>query len=68
MKSPRANCIPAKTQRDCAVREVEEETGYKVGRLEPLLSFFTTPGFTNEIIHIFVGHELLPGTQNLGDG
>ena len=52
--------------RDCAVREVEEEIGYKVGRLEPLLSFFTTPGFTDEIIHIYIGHDLLPGTQDLG--
>ena len=51
--------------KDCAAREVEEETGYKVGRLEPLLSFLTTPGFTNEIIHIFVGRELSPGTQHL---
>ena len=52
--------------RDCAAREVEEETGYKVGQLEPVLSFLTTPGFTNEIIHIFAGHDLSPGTQNLG--
>ncbi len=52
--------------RDCAAREMEEETGYRVGRLEPLLSFLTTPGFTNEIIHIFVGRDLSPGTQNLG--
>ena len=52
--------------RDCAKREVEEEIGYKVGTLEPLVSFLTTPGFTNEIIHIFSGKDLTPGTQNLG--
>ena len=51
--------------RDCAAREVEEEIGYKVGKLESLLSFFTTPGFTDEIIHIFVGYDLTPGTQDL---
>ena len=66
MKSPRASCIPGEDPRDCAAREVEEETGYKVGRLEPILSFLTTPGFTNEIIHIFAGSELSPGKQNLG--
>ncbi len=53
--------------RDCAMREVEEEIGYKVGILEPLLSFFTTPGFTDEIIHIFLGKNLAPGTQDLGE-
>ena len=53
--------------RDCAMREVEEEIGYKIGNLEPLLSFFTTPGFTDEIIHIFLGKDLAPGTQDLGE-
>jgi len=63
---PAGKLHPGEDPRDCAVREVEEETGYKVGRLEPLLSFLTTPGFTNEIIHIFSGTELSPGTQDLG--
>ena len=52
--------------RVCAIREVEEEIGYKVGTLEPLLSFFTTPGFTNEIIHMYLGKDLSPGKQDLG--
>ena len=63
---PAGKLHPGEDPGDCAAREVEEETGYKVGRLEPILSFLTTPGFTNEIIHIFVGSELSPGTQNLG--
>ncbi len=62
---PAGKLHPGEDPRDCAVREVEEETGYKVRRLEPLLSFLTTPGFTNEIIHIFVGRDLASGTQNL---
>ncbi len=62
---PAGKLHPNEDPRDCAHREVEEEIGYKVGRLEPLLSFFTTPGFTDEIIHIFVGYDLTPGTQDL---
>lgn len=62
---PAGKLHPNEDPRNCAVREVEEEIGYKVGRLEPLLSFFTTPGFTDEIIHIFVGYDLTPGTQDL---
>ena len=50
---PAGKLHPGEDPRDCAMREVEEEIGYKVGTLEPLLSFFTTPGFTDEIIHIF---------------
>ena len=64
---PAGKLHPGEDPRDCAMREVEEEIGYKVGTLEPLLSFFTTPGFTDEIIHIFIGNDLVPGTQDLGD-
>ena len=63
---PAGKLHPGEDPRDCAMREVEEEIGYKVGNLEPLLSFFTTPGFTNEVIHIFLGKDLQPGTQDLG--
>jgi len=45
----------------CARRELEEETGYVAGRLEPLTRIFTTPGFTNEEIHLFQGSDLRPG-------
>jgi len=64
---PAGKLHPGEDSRDCAIREVEEEIGYKVGTLEPLLSFFTTPGFTDEIIHIFIGKDLTPGTQDLGE-
>lgn len=63
---PAGKLHPGEDPRECAVREVEEEIGYKVGNLGPLLSFFTTPGFTNEVIHIFLGKDLQPGTQDLG--
>ncbi len=63
---PAGKLHPGEDPKECAARELEEETGYQVNRLEPLLSFLTTPGFTNEIIHIFVGRELSTGTQDLG--
>ena len=47
---------------ECARRELEEETGYSARTLEPLTRFFTTPGFTNEEIHLFLGTELDEGT------
>ena len=64
---PAGKLHPGEDPRDCAARELEEEIGYKVGTLEPLLNFMTTPGFTNEIIHIFVGKDLSPGIQDLGE-
>jgi len=46
---------------DCAVRELREETGYAVGKIEHILSIDTTPGFSDEIIHIYAATELEPG-------
>ncbi len=45
----------------CARRELEEETGYRASSLEPLTSIFTTPGFTNELIHFFLATGLEGG-------
>jgi ADP-ribose pyrophosphatase len=63
---PAGKLHPGEDPRDCAQRELEEEVGYRAGSLELLTSFFTTPGFTNEVIHIFKGTALTPGTQSLG--
>ena len=44
----------------CAARELEEEAGYRAGRVEPLGWIWTTPGFTDERIFLFAGFELTP--------
>ena len=50
----------------CAVRELAEEAGLLAGRLHPLGFIWTTPGFTDEVIHLFVATELAPTAQSLG--
>ena len=49
----------------CAARELEEETGYAAGRIEPLCEFFTTSGITNERMLVFVATELTKTSQKL---
>lgn len=49
----------------CAARELEEEIGYKAGKLELLSSIFTAPGFTDEVIHIYKATGLTKGQQQL---
>ncbi len=44
-----------------AHRELEEETGYRAGRVAYLGRIYTTPGFTDEVIHLFAATELEPG-------
>ncbi|MDP4083791.1 MAG: NUDIX hydrolase [Bacillota bacterium] len=43
---------------ECARRELEEETGYECKSLEHLLSFYTSPGFADEIIHLYIAKGL----------
>jgi len=51
----------------CAARELEEEVGRRAGRLVPLGTILTTPGFTDEVIHLFAAFELEPVPQRLDD-
>jgi len=46
----------------CARRELEEETGLIAGKLTPLTTIFTTPGFTDEKIHLYMATELTTGS------
>ena len=48
----------------CAGRELEEETGMRAGRLEHLTTMYTTPGFTDERIHLFLADGLEPGAEH----
>ena len=52
----------------CAVRELEEETGYKAGKVEKLGAICTTPGFCTEILHIYIALDLIPGNHNREEG
>jgi ADP-ribose pyrophosphatase len=50
---------------DCAARELAEEAGVSAGTLEALGSILTTPGFTDEVIHLFLARDLGPAEQHL---
>jgi len=49
---------------ECAKRELGEETGYEAGEWEYLFPIATTPGFSDEIIHLFVARGLTEHTQH----
>ncbi len=44
-----------------AMRELREETGYTCTNLHKLTWIWTTPGFTDEVIHLFIASDLAPG-------
>lgn len=45
----------------CARRELQEETGYRAARMRELVTIYTTPGFTDERIHLFYADGLVEG-------
>jgi ADP-ribose pyrophosphatase len=49
----------------CARRELEEETGLVAGELTYMTTFFTTPGFTDEQIRLYMATNLTSGTGKL---
>ncbi|MFT4413261.1 NUDIX hydrolase [Fredinandcohnia humi] len=46
--------VPEKTAR----RELEEETGYACETITPFISFYTSPGFADELVHLFIAKGL----------
>jgi len=51
--------------RQCMERELEEEIGYGAGELKELISYYPSPGFSGEIIHLFLATHLQKKQQNL---
>lgn len=62
---PAGKLHPGEDPTVCAARELEEEIGYRAGRLDLLSSIYTAPGFTDEVIHIYQATELTVGRQHL---
>ncbi|MFC2159714.1 NUDIX hydrolase [Actinomycetota bacterium] len=51
----------------CAQRELEEEVGAVNGRLIHLSTFYTTPGFCNEVLHLYLAIEFKRTANNLDE-
>lgn len=58
---PAGRLSPGEKPEECARRELLEETGCTADRVEPLITIFTTPGFTDEKIHLFMAAGLNHG-------
>ncbi|HET7602053.1 MAG TPA: NUDIX hydrolase [Gemmatimonadales bacterium] len=59
---PAGRLEPGEPPETCAHRELMEETGYTAAEMRPLITIYTTPGFTDERIHLFLATGLEAGT------
>ena len=55
---PAGKIDPGEAPDHCAVRELSEETGYEADQWDYLAAIATTPGFTNEVIHLYAAYGL----------
>ena len=65
---PAGTLEPGETPEHCAARELVEETGHRARHLRPLLSLFSSPGFCDEKLHVFVATGLHRAEQALSEG
>jgi len=61
LETPAGRLNPGEDPRACALRELKEETGCSAEQMDHLFTMFTTPGFTDEKIHLFMASDLVSG-------
>ena len=65
LEIPAGKLDPGEQPEACAARELLEETGYRAGRLEKLGAIWTSPGMTDEVIHLYSAFDLELEEQQL---
>lgn len=67
LEIPAGKLEPGEDPESCAVRELQEETGYGAERVQLIHSFFTSPGFADEQIHVYYADDVVTGRQSLDE-
>lgn len=67
LEIPAGGLNAGEDNRTCAIRECEEETGYKAGEVFHLIDLYTTVAFSNEKIGIYYTTGITPSSQNLDE-
>ncbi|UXR81528.1 NUDIX hydrolase [Staphylococcus sp. IVB6214] len=67
LEIPAGKLEPGEDRLSAAMRELEEETGYRAYTLQHIGDVYGTPGFSNELISIYFTDDIVKGEMNLDD-
>ena len=67
LEAPAGGIDPGEDPDEAAQRELQEEIGYRAGKLEPLGGFWTAPGFCTEYMYAFLARDLSPSVLEADD-
>ncbi len=67
LEVPAGKLEPNEEPMECARRELAEETGLTAGRWQELISFYTSPGFCDELIYLYIAEDLSRGSAAAAD-
>lgn len=67
LEIPAGGLNPGETMKECAIRELEEETGYKSNQVEFLIDSYSAVAYSSEKIEIYVAKNLVPAKQHLDE-
>ncbi|KEO82381.1 NUDIX domain-containing protein [Tumebacillus flagellatus] len=67
IETPAGKLEPGEDPLTSAKRELEEETGYQAAEWKHFSSFYTSPGFADELMHSYIATDLTKSQQNLDD-
>lgn len=65
LEVPAGTLEPDEPPEACAARELEEETGYRASTLRKLFSQYLAPGYSQEILHVFLAQGLEKTVQRM---
>lgn len=61
LEIPAGHLWPDEDPKECAIRELKEETGFTAGKIEKILEYHPSTEYSTQVYHIFVADDLKDG-------